>query len=141
DGENGITSTNAAADVAYKTAIGYGEAAALGVGRFGGELVDSTSVLLRYTLAGDANLDGNVDTIDFNNLAGNFGSTGKVWTQGDFNYDGIIDTVDFNLLASNFGSVLSSANALVPEPAVFAPLAVPIAGLIHRRRQTVRHRL
>src|SRR5262249_7953609 len=55
DGANGITSSNAAAAASstHKTAIGYAEATALGISSFGGEAV-GTAVLLRYTLAGDA---------------------------------------------------------------------------------------
>ena len=46
------------------------------------------------------------------------GSGGKRWSQGDFNFDGSANTIDFNLLASNFGSTLPSGSgaALVPEP-------------------------
>jgi hypothetical protein len=67
---NGITSSTAAAVAAdganlHKTALGYAEASALGVSTFAGQGVDDTAVLIRYTLAGDANLDLMVDTIDF----------------------------------------------------------------------------
>jgi hypothetical protein len=66
---------------------------------FSGETVDSTSVLVKYTYAGDATLDGklNVDDygrIDFNvNLAGVNG-----WFNGDFNYDGKINVDDYGKL-------------------------------------------
>src|SRR5207253_2399094 len=65
---NGITSSAAAtaASSAHKTALGYAEASALGLTTFSGQSVDSTSVLIRYTYSGDANLDGVVDTLDFN---------------------------------------------------------------------------
>jgi hypothetical protein len=140
---NGITSSAAQANStsAHKTALGYGEATATAVtGNLNGEPIDSTSVLIRHVYSGDANLDGKVDTLDFNSLAGNFGGTGKVWTQADFNYDGTVDTLDFNFLASNFGQQISEgsgagAGALVPEPAgllMFAGLAAP--GLLRRRR-------
>jgi autotransporter-associated beta strand protein len=81
---------------------------------------------------GDANLDGRVDTLDFNSLAGNFGGTNKVWTQADFNYDGKVDTLDFNSLAANFGKTIQfsgeapggggGVGALVPEPGSAAAL-------------------
>ena len=53
-------------------------------------LDDDTTGNARYGFAdfGDADLNGKVNTVDFNALAGNFGaSSGKVWAQGDFNYD------------------------------------------------------
>src|SRR5204863_3536697 len=98
---NGINSSTAAADAsgAHKTAIGF--AASTGTGTFMGQPVDDTAVLVRYTYSGDANLDGTVDTVDFNILASNFGASGTIWSQADFNYDSSVDTVDFNLLASN----------------------------------------
>src|SRR5204863_8504402 len=49
--------------------------------------------LVAYTLAGDANLDLTVDTVDFNLLAASFSQSGKFWENGDFNYDGSVDTV------------------------------------------------
>src|SRR5439155_7228828 len=99
----GITSSTAAVVAAdalnlNKTGLGFGEASALGISSFDGIDVDATAVLIRYTLLGDANLDGSVDTLDFNLLAVNFSSTGSTWTQGDFDYSGTTDTVDFNLL-------------------------------------------
>ena len=42
---------------------------------------------VRFTLDGDANLDGHVNIMDFNALAGDFGSTSKLWADGDFDYN------------------------------------------------------
>ena len=55
-----IQEIHSAADGAnpHKTALGYAEASFLGVTSFGGLPVDSSSVLIRYTLSGDANIDG-----------------------------------------------------------------------------------
>ena len=101
----GITSSTAAA--IPNRAVGYGEAAALFTAfpaTFAGQSVDNTSILLRYTRYGDANLDGAVNLLDFNRLAGNFGVTGTpLWTQGNFNFDDAVNLLDFNRLAANFG--------------------------------------
>src|SRR5262249_15320371 len=84
-------------------ALGFGEASQVAPGgSFGGQPVDATAVVVKFTSFGDANLDGTVDTLDFNSFAANFGRSGKFWTQGDFNYDGIVDTLDFNALATTF---------------------------------------
>jgi hypothetical protein len=104
---NGLGSSEAAsATVNRNDGIGYAEATeifstfpATFLGR--GE-VDDTSVLLRYTLYGDTNLDGRVNLVDFNKLAANFG-TGTRWDQGDSTYDGTVNLQDFNRLAANFG--------------------------------------
>src|SRR5205814_3883518 len=119
------------------TALGYGEVSAIGaVRQYPG--ADSTSILVRYTFAGDANLDGSVNSVDFNLLAANFGASGSIWTQGDFNYDDSVNALDFNLLATNFGSALwaNPLGATVPEPGallIFIALALPLAALIRRR--------
>jgi autotransporter-associated beta strand protein len=139
---NGIASSTAAGNATspHKTAIGYGEASVVlggSGGTFIGQTVDATAVLLRHTYAGDANLDGKVDTLDFNSLAANFGGSSKVWTQADFNYDGVVDTLDFNFLASNFGQQLAggaSTGTLVPEPTIFGLGALAALALCRRCR-------
>jgi hypothetical protein len=106
----GITSGVAASVAAdsgnsHKTALGYAEASTFSYTSFGGQTVDSTTVLVKYTWNGDANLDGRVNAIDFNILASNNpASSGKLWSDADFNYDGAVDTTpDYYLMAPNFG--------------------------------------
>jgi autotransporter-associated beta strand protein len=86
----------------------------------------STSTLtIRTTRAGDANLDLVVDFNDLLTLAQHYDTTvaGRVWDQGDFNYDGLVNFNDLLALAQNYGSPASFANdwalvqSLVPEPA------------------------
>jgi hypothetical protein len=91
--------------------------------------------------SGDANLDGTVDTLDFNALAGHFGGNGEHWSHADFNYDGVVDTLDFNALAGNFGQTLPAgeaigATSLVAEPAALATLLC--FGTIASRRRRAR---
>jgi hypothetical protein len=109
---------------------------------FGG---DGNDVAL-YTIStvdGDADLDGDVDSDDFNILAFNFGEAGGR-TEGDFNGDGVIDSDDFNILAFNFGTAplpnpesLLEANAAqiqaVPEPTTLTLFA--LGGLLAARRR------
>jgi hypothetical protein len=131
---NRLTSSSAAAqaNAPHKTALGFAEASALGLGAssafFGQTLADSTAVLVRYTYAGDSNLNGTVDLTDFTFLAANFNGTGKTWLQGDYNYDGSVNLTDFTFLASNFNQTLPAAiphlGATVPEPSVIALLAL-----------------
>ena len=112
-------------------------------------------MIVRWTLLGDANLDGAVGAGDFNLLASHFGQTGQTWPFGDFNLDGSVGAGDFNLLASNFGQALpgltsnvtaadwAALNAFgasnVPEPAGFAAAAAAavVAVLSGRRRRRI----
>lgn len=52
---------------------------------------------------GDVNGDGLTNVLDFNILAGNFGSSVPPNTQGDLNGDGTVSAPDFNVLAGDFG--------------------------------------
>jgi hypothetical protein len=108
----GIISSSAAiaASSATRKAVGYAEAWQLFnsfPAGFAGQNVDNTSVVMRYTLSGDANMDKKVDLTDFTFLASNFNKTGG-WLQGDFNYDNAVDLTDFTFLAANFNQILPS---------------------------------
>jgi hypothetical protein len=138
----GITSSAAAAVAAdstntHKTALGFAEASALGITSFNGQNFDDSALLIRYTFTGDSNLDGTVDTNDFNALANHFNQLGKSWVDGDFNNDGIVNALDFNAVATNFGQSLPAASpagalaSLVPEPALAS--VVICLGLFQRR--------
>ncbi len=137
---NGINSSSAGANPG--AALGWAESTDLFSSfpaNFAGQTVDDSSLLVRYTLYGDANLDRSVDTIDFNILATNFSSTGQRWFTGDFNYDGSVDTVDFNLLVASFGQSLSAeagrpSTLLVPEPLGSGLIVSALALLWARRR-------
>jgi len=122
----GIMSSSAAAvaGTSSKTAVGITEASNTGTTSFQGQPVDATTLLIRYTLAGDSTLDGGVNALDFNALATNFGQSGKFWFHGDFNYDGTVNTFDFTLLGTNFGKTLpalaESLNAVAQSTQVAA---------------------
>jgi len=67
---------------------------------FGNETVDGTSVLVKYTYGGDANLSGSVDAddygqIDFNAL---LGGTLTGWFNGDFDFSGSTDADDYGII-------------------------------------------
>src|SRR5262249_10303128 len=78
---SGITSSGAAADP--NTSLGYGQLGTSGASPLDGQPAGD-SVLVRYTLKGDTNLDGIVNALDFNTLATNFGNANAGWTDGDF---------------------------------------------------------
>jgi|GEM_PF-4650111 len=117
----GIRSSTAAANPGT-LALGIVEAAAIiPPALFAGESVDATTILLRLTLLGDANLDRAVNLDDFTRLAAAFGMPGSVWSSGDFNYDGFTNLDDFTALAANFGLNVPAdlpRGSAVPEPSL-----------------------
>src|SRR5581483_4470558 len=133
----GINSSAAAAINAipgsHARALGFAEASALGITSFHGQTVGDASVVIGYTLSGDANLDGVVNAMDFNAVATAYGSSTPLWSSGDFNYDGVVDSSDFTALAQNFlqpfpdNSPAPILGALVPEPSLFGLLILPLA--------------
>jgi autotransporter-associated beta strand protein len=143
----GITSSLADSS---RVGVGYAESAfALGPagGVFGGEAVDGTTVLIRATLYGDADLDGTVAADDLLALRRNFGARGTraLWQTGDFDYDGRVGPSDFRLLRQNYGASMPAAAAgmfmtnlaAVPEPTSAATVLVPLGVLALRRRRRV----
>jgi hypothetical protein len=128
--------------------LGYGDNAVLGKTTFAGQTVDSSSVLVKYTFAGDANLDGQVDVTDLGALATSW-QTSAPWTGGDFDYSGFVDVTDLGMLATNWqqgvgsplskGSLESALAAVglggvsVPEPATMSLLGIGMAAAISRR--------
>ena len=105
----GVRSTAAAGNAAFT--LGYMDAAdyfAINgtAAKFDGETIDATTVLVKYTLAGDANLDGRVDFNDFLRLQNSFNTANAGFAGGDFDYDGKADFNDFLALQNNFGQSL-----------------------------------
>jgi hypothetical protein len=113
-------------------------------------------VLARFTLSGDATLNGTVDFNDLVKLAQNYNTTVSAttdswWFNGDFTYDGIVDFNDLVKLAQNyntalpadpiagapagFGADLAAAFASVPEPGALSVLGIGLAAWTRRRRR------
>ena len=71
-------------------------------GVFAGQTVDATTVLVKYTYAGDANLDGAVDGGDYG-MIDNFAQVPSAdgYFNGDFNYDGVVDGGDYGVIDNN----------------------------------------
>ena len=79
--------------------------------------------------AGDANLDGVVDGLDYVAWSDRFGQPGN-WSQGDFNHDGVVDGLDYTAWADHFsaGSAEVPRIAVAPEPS--AIVLTGIGGLL-----------
>jgi hypothetical protein len=138
----GITSSTAAADVLANpesTSVAYAHNGSLPLGpytNFEGRIVDGSSVLIRYTRTGDANLDGLVNDDDVTILGATYapGVPQPSWALGDFEYNGFVDDDDVTLLGVFYNPnatpirapAVAAANrvAAVPEPATWLMLVL-----------------
>jgi hypothetical protein len=112
-GTGGITSSTAAdtavllADGGLTTAVGYAENSDMFYGSystFGGQSVDSTCVLIKYTYGADGNLDGATDGTDLGLVATFYvDPAGDQWFRGDYDYDGACDGSDLTVLGVTYG--------------------------------------
>jgi hypothetical protein len=116
--------------------------------------LSSGQIEVKFTLLGDANLDGTVNGSDFSILASNFGQGAANWDQGNFFFSSSVNGTDFVALAQNFGQgasgadvtsadiaaldAFAAANGLladVPEPASLSLLLLGGLSLIARQRR------
>jgi autotransporter-associated beta strand protein len=98
------------------------------------------TVTVEATIAGDANLDGQVDINDLTVVLTNYNqSVGMSWSTGDFIGDGKVDINDLTIVLTNYNTSVSSSAAgssaagvttAVPEPCMLALLAAGLAGLL-----------
>jgi hypothetical protein len=105
----GINSSVAASDSSHY-GLGYADSADIG----NPASLSSGQLEVKYTLYGDANLDGVVSGDDFTILVGNLGKSVSAWDEGDFNYDGVVNGDDFTLLVGNLGKESNGASIVIP---------------------------
>jgi autotransporter-associated beta strand protein len=103
-----ITSSTAAASPSNR-ALGVVDNAEAHYPSFGGLTLGPTDIIVKYTFTGDADVDGDVDTVDFarfmNGFGGNAPSSEEMlaaavtaeWYNGDFNYSNSVNGADFAL--------------------------------------------
>jgi hypothetical protein len=114
---------------------------------WGGQIVDATSVLVRFTYDGDLNLDGLIDAQDYGVIDNwvQFPGAGG-YANGDINYDGVIDAQDYGIIDNNIqvqGAPLPLNTApeslvtvtAVPEPSACGFAILTAAAMLTRRRR------
>jgi autotransporter-associated beta strand protein len=150
--DDGRLTGAASPDGERATAVGYAEAsevfrnvpvASRAFGNATG--IDDTAVLARVTYVGDADLDGNVDFVDFLRFQVGYGQAGAHWSVGDFDCDGAVTTDDFLLLYDNLDpgsttpaqqeALAAYAAALVPEPGCATWIVGAAMAVVRRGRR------
>ncbi len=123
-----LTSTPSPA--AYVTALALSDNALLRLGSWNGHVLTSTAqytqLLIKYTYAGDTDMDGQVTPRDYLNVIANMGKTNSQWLLGDLNHDGQVTPDDLAEVSSNMGAG-TSAPANPPLAAAASRSAEPSA--------------
>jgi len=139
NGTGGISSVNAnasynipASNGGHFTALGYTS----GTSTVGAALgLTAGQTLVKYTIYGDANLDGIVDINDLNIVLSNFLSGNPAtWDTGDFYYAGQTDISDLDAVLSNYFDnappTVRAANAAAKFKASTASTAKTLTGTV-----------
>lgn len=103
----GIISSAASANRGYS--VGYADAA----DPRNPASLPAREIEIRYTLLGDANLDGIVNGTDLSIVAAHFGQGVSPWDEGDFNYSGVINGSNLSAVAANFGRSINESTVTV----------------------------
>jgi hypothetical protein len=126
---NGVRSSAAAAST-ERLALGIADSANLfssAGGSWHGVSVDASAVLLRFTYAGDATLDGRVDVDDYGRIDFNAGLGTAGWFNGDFNFDGKINVDDYGIIDFNVGIPTPPPPGGAPSTAAFTSSSTAMA--------------
>jgi hypothetical protein len=151
---NGIDSSAVAGVVSPILSVGYVDG-----NSDSGTVAAPNTVMIKLTLAGDANLDGSVDFNDLLAVGQHLNTSGNDWAEGNFNYlgNGAVSFNDLAILGQNLnksiGALGSSADEVggttlplgestsiqnttaVPEPCGMLLAAVLGGGLLRARRR------
>jgi hypothetical protein len=91
---------------------------------FRGQPLDATSVVITYTITGDANLDGRVDDNDVTVTGATYRTPNAQpqWALGDFDYNNFVNDDDITLIGAlyNSGQVFAHPSAPTPAPLMSA---------------------
>ena len=87
-------------------------------------------------LAGDANLDGSINSADLNKVGLNWQQAQNRFSEGDFNGSGLVDAADLNAIGLRWQDsiALAASSAAVPEPASALMLVIGLVALAVRGR-------
>ncbi len=108
---NGVTSSNAAdpsTNGIYTLGIVDNAAMTNAFTSFGGQTVDTSSVLVRFTYRSDRNLDGAININDSFSFNGSYNEAASSfnWLAGDLNFDGICSINDSFLFNGSYNESL-----------------------------------
>jgi hypothetical protein len=84
---------------------------------FMGQSVDNTTVIVRYTVWGDTNLDGTVNDDDVTVVGASYapGQPNPSWANGDLDYNGFVDDDEVTVLGANYNPSFNIEEDATPQ--------------------------
>jgi C1A family cysteine protease len=82
-----------------------------------------SQVTVRATYAGDFNLDGTVNLLDFDVWTAHLGASSATFPTSDANYDGAVNLLDFDLWMATMGQTLPSGSTVTSSSSVASSTA------------------
>ncbi len=150
DGSGIVTSQTQASTASGLTTLAVAMAGDIGKTSLGDVSVSPADVLVMYTYAGDADLNGGINGDDYFRIDQGYATRNNAtpllgYENGDFNYDGRIDADDYFIIDRNYarqGSAFGAGEPLtldgvsaVPEPACLGLTGLLLTAFPRRRRQ------
>ena len=107
---------------------------------FANQAVDVNSILVMYTLNGDADLNGKIDASDYflidkGFLSGSSANPLGGYRNGDFDYSGKIDASDYFLIDKSFLSQPASAATAFSQATISASAAPKVSRMLAKTRR------
>jgi len=128
----GLSSSAAANDPTHQTGLavmlnddGFGHPI---YNFFDNKPVDINSILVKYTLMGDVDLNGKIDGSDYFRLDKGFLAKSKGYANGDVDFSGTIDGSDYFVIDKAF---LSRSPEMGDSTAVVAASAIPLPNIAY----------
>lgn len=110
----------------------------IGIPPFSGKTFEIDFIRIIEIDPGDANLDGAVDSLDFELISDNLFNTVAVGTNGDITDDGMVDYADFRFWRERLALQTLASAATIPEPSTAMLVALAMTfGFVRRSRANV----
>ncbi|HZZ42831.1 MAG TPA: CotH kinase family protein [Tepidisphaeraceae bacterium] len=102
----------------------------IGMTTFNSQPINPSAIVLKYTLAGDANMDGRINSDDYALTDRGLAKGLTNWISGDFNYDAVINSTDLAILDGTYTVPTPPAPLITTAPLEVSTPADPVTPVV-----------